>query len=328
LETHLVDLESQLEKLNPQTEVGKALLAGLETLVKAAEAKLEEEIKKLAGTFYDATQDELKKQVDNLKKQAQEEIKKLEGEGKTVLANGIKALETRLVDLESQLEKLNPTTEVGKALLKSLEALVKGAETKLEEEIKKLSGGFYADDAVRTALLKDVSDMYDQAKAGIEELAKTSKTALIEGLEKVIKFIDVLDAKVKSLKPTTDLGKVIVELVEKLAKTGSDFLKDDLKKVQGSFYAEDADKEALLKVVNDLLDTGKAAYEKLSKEDKPKVIDALTKTVTLVKEAEAGLKELMPTTTVGKAILTGVEKIVKQIDDLLEMDLKALKGGF
>ncbi|MEH2090050.1 hypothetical protein [Nostoc sp.] len=46
----LVDLESQLEKLNPQTEVGKALLRGLETLVKGAEAKLEEEIKNLAGT--------------------------------------------------------------------------------------------------------------------------------------------------------------------------------------------------------------------------------------------------------------------------------------
>ncbi|MHC5770750.1 MAG: hypothetical protein ACYTXI_35265 [Nostoc sp.] len=34
LESHLVGLESQLEKLNPQTEVGKALLTSLETLVK------------------------------------------------------------------------------------------------------------------------------------------------------------------------------------------------------------------------------------------------------------------------------------------------------
>ena len=33
----LVDLETQLEKLNPQTEIGKTLLKGLETLVKAAE---------------------------------------------------------------------------------------------------------------------------------------------------------------------------------------------------------------------------------------------------------------------------------------------------
>ena len=142
LETHLVDLEAQLEKLNPTTEVGKALLKGLEALVKAAETKLEEEIKKLSGSYFDATQDELKKQVDDLKNQAKEAIEKLKAQGKTAVAEGIKKLETHLVDLESQLEKLNPSTEVGKSLLKALETLVKGAETKLEEEIKKLSGTF------------------------------------------------------------------------------------------------------------------------------------------------------------------------------------------
>ena len=141
LETHLVDLEAQLEKLNPTTEVGKALLKGLETLVKAAEGKLEEEIKKLSGSFYDI-KDDLKTQVDNLKKQAQEAIAKLLAQGKGALATEIKSLETHLVDLEAQLEKLNPTTEVGKALLKGLETLVKAAEGKLEEEIKKLSGSF------------------------------------------------------------------------------------------------------------------------------------------------------------------------------------------
>ncbi|MCC5641754.1 hypothetical protein LC607_02020 [Nostoc sp. CHAB 5824] len=33
-ESGLLDLESQLEKLNPQTEIGKALLGALEGLVK------------------------------------------------------------------------------------------------------------------------------------------------------------------------------------------------------------------------------------------------------------------------------------------------------
>ena len=46
----------------------------------------------------------------------------------------LKAVVGGAVDLETQLEKLNPQTELGKALLKSLEALVK-AETKLEDEI-------------------------------------------------------------------------------------------------------------------------------------------------------------------------------------------------
>jgi bacteriocin-like protein len=40
-------LENQLEKLSPQTEVGKALLSTLEGFVKAAEGRLEEEIKRL-----------------------------------------------------------------------------------------------------------------------------------------------------------------------------------------------------------------------------------------------------------------------------------------
>ena len=35
----LGDLETQLEKLNPSTEIGKTLLKGLETLVKGAEAE-------------------------------------------------------------------------------------------------------------------------------------------------------------------------------------------------------------------------------------------------------------------------------------------------
>ena len=327
LETHLVDLEAQLEKLNPQTEVGKALLKSLEALVKGAETRLEEEIKKLTGTFYDeTTKDELKNQVDNLKKQAQDAIQKLMAQGKTALAEGIKKLEAHLVDLEAQLEKLNPQTEVGKALLKGLEALVKGAEGKLEEEIKKLAGSYFVDDAVKTALLKQVSDLYDEVKAGIETLMKTGKTELVTGLEKVIQFVKAIDMKIKALKPTTPLGHELVKLVEKFVAEGEAILQRDLKKAQGMFYAEDADKAELLKIVGQVLDEAKAAYEKLAKENKSVVINALEKTVALAKEIETELKSLHPTTTIGKTILTGIGKFVKQIEGILEMDLKALQG--
>ncbi|MEH1815620.1 MAG: hypothetical protein V7K26_27430 [Nostoc sp.] len=67
--------------------------------------------------------------IDYLKELSDSELVAIVGGAKMVLAEGIKNLEAHLVDLESQLEKLNPQTEVGKGLLKSLETLVKGAET-------------------------------------------------------------------------------------------------------------------------------------------------------------------------------------------------------
>ncbi|MEH2281712.1 MAG: hypothetical protein V7K90_10370 [Nostoc sp.] len=68
-------------------------------------------------------------EIDYLKELSDDELVAIVGGAKTVLADGIKKLEAHLVDLEAQLEKLNPQTEVGKGLLKSLETLVKAAET-------------------------------------------------------------------------------------------------------------------------------------------------------------------------------------------------------
>ncbi|MDZ8064617.1 MAG: bacteriocin [Nostoc sp. DedQUE08] len=63
-------------------------------------------------------------EIDDLKELSDDELMAIVGGAKTALAEGIKQLEGHLVDLEAQLEKLNPQTEVGKALLKSLETLV------------------------------------------------------------------------------------------------------------------------------------------------------------------------------------------------------------
>ena len=328
LETHLVDLEAQLEKLNPTTEVGKALLKGLETLVKAAEGKLEEAIKKLSGSYYDDVKTDLQTQIDELKKKAQEAIAKLMGEGKTVLAEGIKRLENQLLDLESQLEKLNPKTEIGKMLLKGLETLVKAAETKLEEEIKKLTGSFYADVDLKAVIMKQVGDLYDQAKTGIEELAKSGKKELVNGLEKTIKFIQSIDEKVKGLKPTTDEGKVLVKLIEKLVSTGVTILQEDLKKAQGSFYAADAHKEALLKAVGDVIDEAEVAIKKLEKEDKKTLLAALVKVAAVAKQIQDEFKTLNPTTPVGKTIFSGVSALIAEIKGVVDADIKKLSGSY
>ena len=68
---------------------------------------MEEEIKKLSGSFYDI-KDDLKTQVDNLKKQAQEAIAKLLAQGKGALATEIKSLETHLVDPRSSIGEIEP----------------------------------------------------------------------------------------------------------------------------------------------------------------------------------------------------------------------------
>jgi predicted nucleic acid-binding Zn-ribbon protein len=113
---------------------------------------------------------------------AADEIAKLKAEGKVVLAAGIQKLDKTLVDLETQLKGLNPQTEVGKGLLAIVEAGLKKVETALEAEIKKLSGGFYADDELEKlkAQLEDelkkmgsTSPVIDDIRAKIEaELKK------------------------------------------------------------------------------------------------------------------------------------------------------------
>jgi division protein CdvB (Snf7/Vps24/ESCRT-III family) len=75
----IVDLDTQLHALNPQTEVGKGLLGILEIGLKKAETALEAEIKKLSGSFY-ADDDELEK----LKAKLEEEKKNMGAGSKIV----------------------------------------------------------------------------------------------------------------------------------------------------------------------------------------------------------------------------------------------------
>jgi exonuclease VII large subunit len=158
----LIDLETQLKNLNPTTEVGKGLLLVVEAGLKKVETKIEDEIKKLSGSFFaDDKKDVLLAESEKLKKVVADEIAKLEGEGKHVLAAELEKADKTIIDLETQLKNLNPTTDVGKGLLLVVEAGLKKVETAVEAEIKKLSGSFYEGD-----------DELEKLKAKLEEEKK------------------------------------------------------------------------------------------------------------------------------------------------------------
>jgi len=141
IETFVKDIETKLENSHPSSEIGKLAVEGLELLLKEAETKLEDEAKKLGITFVkrDLKTDLLAKAVELLTKSGGI-VATLEKEGKPLLAEGFKAVETFVKDIETKLENSNPSSEIGKLAIEGLELLLKQAETKLEEEEKKLVG--------------------------------------------------------------------------------------------------------------------------------------------------------------------------------------------
>jgi len=236
VEKVVLDLESQLQALNPSTEVGKALLSALEGLLKKAEDKLEEELKKISGSYYDDVKDDLKKEIEAIKEAANKEIEKLKSEGKAALAIGLQTIEKKVEDLEAQVEQLNPDTEVGKLLLSTLEGLVKKAEEKLKEEIAKLSGSFYDDtDDVKKALADEVEKLKKEAEEEIEKLKKEGKGELAKGLEAVEKRVVDIETQLEKLNPTTEIGKALLSTLENLLKKATEDLEAEIKKLSGSF---------------------------------------------------------------------------------------------
>ena len=97
--------------------------------------------------------DDITKTIQDLQDSVKIELDKLKAEGKLGLATGLHEIEIVLTFLESQLSIINPNTEIGKALLKTVETALEKVKQDLENEIKKLSGSFYADDPIETLLL-------------------------------------------------------------------------------------------------------------------------------------------------------------------------------
>ena len=76
----------------------------------------------------------------------------------------------------------------------------------MEEEIKKLTGSFYDDDLKNTLLIEG-EKLKKAAQEAIEKLKKEGKAKLAEGLEAVEKRVLDIDAQVRALNPTTEIGK-------------------------------------------------------------------------------------------------------------------------
>ncbi len=93
LEKEIHKAEETLEKLHPQTDMGKIGLHALETVIKKLEEKLHNKMKSLGGFFYDSTKDQLIAKAKELKHKSEEAIKKLKQEGKTSQAHEIEIME-------------------------------------------------------------------------------------------------------------------------------------------------------------------------------------------------------------------------------------------
>jgi len=191
--------------------------------------------KKLSGGLVKRdTKDDLLKNAETLKDLVTKELDKLKAEGKVLLGTGLQEAEKVLLDLENQLKNLNPTTDLGKVALSAVETVLKDLETKVEAEVKKLSGSRVKRDT-KDDLLKTITDLLTKASAAVETLQKTGKTALVDGLDKSIKFLKDVETQLMTLKPTTDLGKALLEGLDQLVKQGEAALEADLKKAQSGF---------------------------------------------------------------------------------------------
>ncbi len=327
LDKTLVDIETQLKGLNPQTEVGKGLLAIVEAGLKKVETALEAEIKKLSGGFFaDEKKDELLAQTDKLKKLAADEIAKLKAEGKQVLAAGIQKLDKTLVDLETQLKGLNPQTEVGKGLLAIVEAGLKKVETALEAEIKKLSGGFFADEK-KDDLLAQTDKLKKLAADEIAKLKAEGKMVLAAGIEKLDKTLVDIETQLKGLNPQTEVGKGLLAVVEAGLKKVETALEAEIKKLSGGFFADEK-KDELLAQTDKLKKLAADEIAKLKAEGKVVLAAGIQKLDKTLVDLETQLKGLNPQTEVGKGLLAIVEAGLKKVETALEAEIKKLSGGF
>ncbi|CAG2179915.1 unnamed protein product, partial [Oppiella nova] len=155
------------------------------------------------------------------------------------------------------------------------------------------------DDPIKDALLKEVSDILDETRKAIDTLAKSGKDELRKGLTKAIEVTKNLDTQLKTLHPTTDLGKVLFNGVDTLAIEAEAWLEAELKKVppqEAESVANDDIKDIVLKQVGQLLDDARKAIDTLKASGKDALINGLKKTIALVQDIEKQLADLHPTT--------------------------------
>jgi len=234
VQENILDLETQIKKLDLNSEVGKNLLKTVKGLLDEAEFAFELQGKVLSESLDGIVlKYNLFKQIEDFKKSVTKYIAELKAEGKGALTGGLEAIEKSVLDLETQLNNSNPTTEVGKSSLISIEALLKKAETTLTDELMKLS--IYVNSvSVHTVIIEFIVDLLIKFKTEVEILQKEGKTALVADLHKSIKFSAEVEVKLRNVHPITDSSKQLLEFLKIFNKFGNDALEDYLKKANQS----------------------------------------------------------------------------------------------
>ena len=344
IESELTKLETKVKNANPKNEIGKLALEGLEKLIELAEKELNKELKKIEesnpslfeATLYADQNDLLSKLADLLTKSklAQELLEK---DGKPLLAEGIKKIEDLLHSLEEKVKSANPKSEVGKLALEGLEKLIETAEQELDKELKKIQDSntslyestLYAD---QDDLLSKLADLLSKSNLARELLEKEGKPLLAEGIKKIEETLKDLEDKVKKANPTSEVGKLALEGLEKLIELAEQELDKELKKIGESnklvslFKRDLASQADLLLKLADLLSKSKLARDLLEKASRPLLAAAIKKIEDQLHSLEDKVKSADPKTEAGKLLLKGLEDLIEKAEKDLNAELEKING--
>jgi len=323
--TFVKSIGTKVDALKPDTDYGKGVIALVDNLVKKGEALLQKELDnaKAGTTDHGNSKDDLIKEVKTLYEQAKAAFEALEKSDKKTLKEALTAIIAVGKQVQEEFKKLKPDTDVGKAVFDGVSKLFDDVVAFLKEQLKSL-GSYYEDDEIEAQLVKEVSDLYDNAIKAIDTLAKTGKDKLVDGLEKAITFVKSIGTKVDALKPDTVYGKGVIELVDKLVTKGNELLENELKNAKAGITKHGDSKDELVKEIKDLYEKAKAAFDALEQTEKKVLKEALTKIVEVGKQVQTEFKTLKPDTDVGKAVFDGVSKLFDEVIAFLELKLKSL----
>ncbi|CAG2171319.1 unnamed protein product [Oppiella nova] len=168
------------------------------------------------------------------------------------------------------------------------------------------------DDPIKDALLKEVSELLDEAIKAIDTLKKSGKDELRKGLTKAIEITKSMDTQLKKLNPTTDLGKVLYKGIDTLVVEAEAWLESELKNVPPK-EANDDIKDVVLKQVAQILDDARKAIDTLKASGKDALINGLM-TVQLFGDFN-GFRESFPELILS-TLRQSVDRFTRLIQDV------------
>jgi uncharacterized membrane protein YeiB len=327
----IATLATELRNAHAGGVLGEARLRALETSLTLAESRLEAELRRLEGSTGGVTKRDVK--ADLLLKTAELLTKSngvitlLESQGKPLLAAGVKTVEKFVMDIEKHLEALHPTSELGKMALTALEGLLKTAETKLEDELKKLGGAVQTKRDLQGELLTKAAELLTKSNGVIALLESQGKPLLAAGIKTVEKFIIDIENHLKNLHPSSEIGKLALTSLEGLLKTAEDKLEAELKKIGSAVVKRDVKADLLTKTA-ELLTKSNGIISLLESQGKPLLAAGVKTIEKFVIDIEQHLQALHPTSELGKMALSALEGLLKTAENKLEDELKKISGAF